>query len=334
MSVAHPRVAQLGVGYWGKNLARSLSEIGALGAVIELDPMLSSAAADAYQVPALSLDAALADSSIDAVSIATRAESHFYFARRTLAAGKHVFVEKPLVLDPAEADELIAMAEANGRVLMVGHLLRYHPKFVHMLEIVRSGEFGPLRHVYSDRLSLGKIRTEENVLWSFAPHDISMILALIGEQPATVSAQGSRLIGAPIEDWTSVQMRFPSGIAAEIRASWLHYRKVQKIVAVCRDATIVFEDSEADWNRKLAIHPFSIATENGFPVPSRSDPIFPETAFAEPLKRECEHFVSCIVNGTRPLTDGSEGKAVLDVLRAAEAAMSDYHDQEAEAVDG
>jgi predicted dehydrogenase len=323
MTTASPRVAQLGVGYWGKNLARNFSEIGALAAVMELDPALANAASSALGVPAISFEQALADPSIDAISVATRAETHFAFARQAIEAGKHVFVEKPLVLDLAEADTLIAMAKAADRVLMVGHLLRYHPKFAHMLELVRSGGYGPLRYVYSDRLSLGKIRTEENVLWSFAPHDISMILALTGEEPTAVTAQGSAMINPAIEDWSTVQLAFPSGVRGEIRTSWLHYAKVQKIVAICRDASIVFEDSAADWDRKLAVHPYAVVVQNGIPVPKRGETLYPATDFAEPLKLECQHFVSCIAQGSAPLTDAAEGKAVLRVLQAAETAMKE-----------
>lgn len=321
MTTDFPRVAQLGVGYWGKNLARNFAEIGALAAIMELDPTLSATASATLGVPAVSLDEALADPMIDAISVATRAETHFTFAHRALEAGKHVFVEKPLVLDPAQADTLIALATEKKRVLMVGHLLRYHPKFAHMLELVRSGRYGPLRYVYSDRLSLGKIRTEENVLWSFAPHDISMILALAGEEPIAVTAQGMAMIDPAIEDWSTVQLTFPSGVRGEIRTSWLHYAKVQKIVAVCRDASIVFEDSAADWDCKLAVHPYAIAIENGLPVPKRGEAIYPDTPFAEPLKLECQHFISCIVEDRAPLTDASEGKAVLKVLQAAESSM-------------
>jgi len=321
MTASSPRVAQLGVGYWGKNLARNFSEIGALAAVMELDPALAQTASSTLGVPAISFEDALADPSIDAISVATRAETHFQFARRAIEAGKHVFVEKPLVLDLAEADTLIAIAAAADRVLMVGHLLRYHPKFAHMLDIIRSGEYGPLQYVYSDRLSLGKIRTEENVLWSFAPHDISMILALTGEEPSIVTAQGSAMVDPAIEDWSTVQLAFPSGVKGEIRTSWLHYAKVQKIVAICRDASIVFEDSAAEWDRKLAVHPYAVAVENGIPVPKRGETLYPATDFAEPLKLECAHFVSCIAQGNAPLTDAAEGKAVLRVLQAAEAAM-------------
>jgi UDP-2-acetamido-3-amino-2,3-dideoxy-glucuronate N-acetyltransferase len=321
MMAGAPRVAQLGVGYWGKNLARNFAETGALAAIMELNPALSASASATLGVPAISLDDALADPAIDAISIATRAETHFTFARRALQAGKHVFVEKPLVLDPAEADALIALAAEKERVLMVGHLLRYHPKFAHMLELVRSGQYGPMRYVYSDRLSLGKIRTEENVLWSFAPHDISMILALAGEEPISVTAQGKAIVDPSIEDWSTVQLAFPSGVRGEIRTSWLHYAKVQKIVAVCRDASIVFEDSAADWERKLAVHPYAVTVENGIPVPKRGEVIYPDTPFAEPLKLECQHFISCIAENRVPLTDASEGKAVLKVLQAAETSM-------------
>ena len=315
------RVAQLGVGYWGKNLARNFSEIGALVAVAELDEELARTASQSLGVPAAGFDSLLADPDIDAISIATRAESHFEYANRALDAGKHVFVEKPLVLDPAEADLLIAKANSKNLVLMVGHLLRYHPKFNQMLQIVKSEKYGKLCYVTSERMSLGKIRTEENVLWSFAPHDISMVLALTEESPSSISAQGTALVNPAIEDIATAQFRFPSGVGGEIRTSWYSYKKLQKIVAICETATIVFEDSEAEWDKKLSIHPITIETKNDLPVPVRGEVEFPLIPIAEPLKLECQHFVDAIANGTQPRSDGEEGKCVLQCLQAAQSAM-------------
>lgn len=314
---AAPQIALVGAGYWGRNLARNFAELGALAAIVDTHAQTASAIAVANGARVDTLDAVLMDDTIQGVAIATRAETHFTLAKMAVEAGKHVYVEKPLVLDVDEADALIAMAADAGRVLMVGHLLRFHPKFEQMLEIVRSGQFGPLQHIYSDRLSLGKIRTEENVLWSFAPHDISMLLALAGEDPVAVSAQGTAVVNEGIADSASIQLRFPSGIRAEVRASWLHFRKVQQIVALCRDATIVFEDSEPEWDRKLSIHPYSIELSNGLPIPERGEVIYPSTPRDEPLRRECRHFLDCIAAGSRPVTDGEEGRAVLKVLQAA-----------------
>ena len=317
-----PKVAVAGVGYWGRNLARNFAELGSLAGVIDNFPATANEVAAANGTVVLTLDEALADPSVDGIAIATTAVTHFEVARAALNAGKHVFVEKPLVLDETDADELIALAGDRGRLLMVGHLLRYHPVFRRMLELVRSGEFGPVRYIHSDRLSLGKVRTEEDVLWSFAPHDISMVLALAGEEPDTVTAQGAAVLNPAIADVATAQLGFPSGVKASIKASWLHYRKVQQIVAVCDKATIVFEDSEADWNRKLAIHEHGFEMQQGAPVLSRGDHRYVEVPTDEPLKCECRHFLERMADGETPLTDGREGRAVLRVLRRATADMA------------
>lgn len=317
-----PQVAVVGVGYWGKNLARNFAELGALAAVVDNHPATAADVAAACNVSARSFDEVLSDAEIDGVAIATRAETHHQLASRALEAGKDVFVEKPLVLDASEADALISQAEGLGRVLMVGHLLRYHPIFERMLELVGSGKFGGLRYVASERLSLGKIRTEEDVLWSFAPHDISMVLALAGEAPAGVTAQGAAFINPSINDFVTAQLAFPGGLKAELRASWMHYRKVQRLTAICDNATLVFEDSEPEWSRKLAIHAHSVTEQNGVPIPSRGEVSYVEVGRAEPLKLECTHFLDCIAGRARPRTDGSEGKDVLRVLRQATEAMA------------
>lgn len=313
----------VGVGYWGKNLARNFAELGALGAVVDSNTAVAEAVSLQTGAAIRAFDDVLADPAINGVVIATRAETHFQLAKRALTAGKHVFVEKPLVLDEDEAEQLIAHAASVGRVLMVGHLLRYHPIFCRMLEIVQSGEYGRLRYVYSDRLSLGKIRTEEDVLWSFAPHDLSMVLALANAEPISVTAAGAAMVNAAIADFATLQLSFADGLKADIRASWLHFRKVQQIVAICDRATIVFEDSEPDWTRKLTVHPHQIAVDDaGYPVPQRGEKFHVDVPQAEPLKEECRHFLACISGEAQPATDGAEGRRVLSVLRRASVIMA------------
>lgn len=316
------KVVVIGVGYWGRNLARTFAELGALGAVVDANAKAAQEISERTGAPARDLEDVLADNAISGVAIATRAETHYALAKRALASGKHVFVEKPLVLDEGQAEALIRQASEADRVLMVGHLLRHHPAFRRMLEIVRSGEYGPLRYVCSDRLSLGKIRTEENVLWSFAPHDISMILALTGEEPDRVTAQGAAFVNSAIADIATAQLGFPSGVHADIRASWMHYRKVQRIVALCEKASIVFEDSETEWGRKLAVHEHLVEIENDLPIPRRGEMRFVEVPYEEPLKSECAHFLARMADGEPPLTDGHEGLAVLRVLQRASDEMA------------
>jgi predicted dehydrogenase len=314
------RIAVVGVGYWGKNIARSFAELGALGAIVDNDPDNAAAVSELTGAPIRTFNAVLADSAISGIAIATRAETHFQLAKEALAAGKHVFVEKPLVLDRNEADILIAQASEAGLTLMVGHLLRYHPLFQRMLQIVHSGDYGALRYVYSDRMSLGKIRMEEDVIWSFGPHDVSMVLALAGAEPVTVTAQGKDIVNVGISDYATVQLTFVNGLKADIRTSWLSHKKAQQCVAICDRATIVFEDSVADWAQKLAVHHFEVVTENGLPVPKRGEMHYVEVVKAEPLKAECEHFLACL-GGRPPLTDGAEGRAVLQVLQMASDAL-------------
>jgi predicted dehydrogenase len=313
-------VAVIGVGYWGQNIARCFSRLGWLAAIVDADPAQAKNVSDALNCPVLKFNEVLSDPAVIGVAIATRAETHFGLARQALAAGKHVFVEKPLVLNEIDADQLIEQAQTAGRVLMVGHMLRYHPLFRRMLDIVTSGDHGALRHVSSDRMSLGKIRTEENVLWSFAPHDVSMVLVLAGAEPQTVSAQGASFVTVGIADVASMHMGFAGGVTADIRTSWISHRKLQQCIAVCDRASIVFEDSEKDWNRKLSIHPHTISIENGLPVPKRGDVSYVVVPEAEPLLEECLHFVDCL-QGATPLTNGAEGRAVLRVLQRAAESM-------------
>jgi predicted dehydrogenase len=313
-------VAVIGVGYWGQNIARSFSRLGCLAAIVDENAVQAKTVSSALNCPVLQLGQVFSDAGITGVAIATRAETHFELARQALNAGKHVFVEKPLVLKEAEADQLIALAQSLGRVLMVGHLLRYHPLFRKMLEIVSSGDHGALRHVYSDRMSLGKIRTEENVLWSFAPHDVSMVLALVGTEPQLVSAQGASFVTSGIADVASMHMSFAGGVTADIRTSWVSHKKLQQCIAVCDRASVVFEDSEKEWSRKLSVHPHVITVENELPVPKRGEVSYVEVPEAEPLLAECQHFVECL-HGALPLTNGAEGRAVLRVLQRATESM-------------
>jgi len=321
-SAGSGQVAVVGVGYWGRNLARNFAELGALSAIVDTNAAAAAEIATRTGGEVRTFADVLADPAIPGVVIATRAETHFEIAMAALDAGKHVYVEKPLVLDEAEADALIARADEAGRALMVGHLLRYHPVFREMLEIVRSGKYGRLRYIYSDRLNLGKIRTEENVMWSFAPHDISMVLALAGEEPDRVTAQGAAFVTPPIADIVSVQLKFPGGVQAAIRSSWIHFEKAQQLVAICDDATIVFEDSQTEWGRKLGVHEHLIELEHGIPVPRRGPMRFIDIPYEEPLQRECAHFLSCLAGQSAPLTDGREGRAVLRVLQRATDAIA------------
>ena len=316
------RTAHIGCGYWGKNLARNFAELGVLAAVVDAHQPTVEKMAEQTGARVATFAEVLADPSIDAVSFATLAESHFSVAMQALKAGKHVFVEKPLALDPAEAETLIATAAAADRRLMVGHLLQYHPVFIKLREMVAGGAIGSLRYVYSNRQSLGKFRVEEDVLWSFAPHDVSMILALAGAECTSVSAQGAVVVTPGIADWALAQLQFANGLRAHIQVSWLHPFKEQRLVAIGDQGMLVFEDSAADWADKLKLYRHKIDRSGPVPVPAAAQAERIEVERSEPLRAECQHFLDAISAGTAPRTDGCEGLAVLKVLHAASACLA------------
>lgn len=316
-------IAHIGYGYWGRNIARNLAELGCLGAVVDADPAAAEAGAKALGVPAATLERALADAKIDGVSIASPAAMHAAQIEAALEAGKHVFVEKPLALDLRAAEELCLLAESRGLRLMVGHLLQYHPAFLRLRQMVEEGVFGRLLHVQSNRLSLGKLRTEENVLWSFAPHDVSMVLALFGAEPVDVSAEGSAFMTPGVADIVSVALRFADGGSAHIHASWLNPFKEHRLTLIGEKAMAVFEDSTPDWNEKLRLYRHRFDRTGAVPTPVKADAEAVPVPQAEPLKEECRHFVECIERGLVPRTDGREGLRVLKVLDQAERALAD-----------
>jgi len=315
------RIAQLGCGYWGKNLARNFHELGALAAVHDTDADCAARHSEQYAVPALAYAEILADPGIDGVAIAAPAELHASLAREALLAGKHVFVEKPLALDVDTAEALCRLAEERGRVLMVGHLLQYHPAFLALKALVADGALGRLQYLYSNRLNLGKVRREENILWSFAPHDISMILALVGGEPDQVSATGACYLHKVIADVTTTHLSFPGGEHAHVFVSWLHPFKEQKLVVVGDHGMAVFDDREP-WESKLVVYPHRIDWKDGMPVPNKAEGASVALEAAEPLRAECTHFLDCIAGTTRCRTDGREGLRVLRVLAAAEQSMA------------
>jgi len=325
MNNAHnelPGVAVVGSGYWGRNLVRNYHALGALRLICDKNETLLAHFQQQYPgvEVCLSLQSVLDREDIHGVVIATPAETHFRLAREALLAGKHVYVEKPLVLDEGEARELIGIAEDRRLTLMVGHLLQYHPVFVKLRELASSGELGRINYIYSHRLNLGKIRREENILWSFAPHDISMILALAGEDPEYVLATGGNYLHKRIADVTTTHLEFPSGLQAHIFVSWLHPFKVQQLVVVGDRMMAVFDDTRP-WEDKLLLYPHEIKWENHLPVPVKAEPERVQVPEAEPLRCECEHFLHCIQTGGRPLTDGREGLAVLRVLNASQKSL-------------
>jgi UDP-2-acetamido-3-amino-2,3-dideoxy-glucuronate N-acetyltransferase len=323
-NTAHPNVAVIGTGYWGKNLVRNYADLGALKLICDKSETLLTQLKKRHpQIETcLALNDVLGRADIEGVAIATPAETHFTIAREALLAGKHVYVEKPLVLLESQAAELINLSQEQRRTLMVGHLLQYHPAFVILKELASAGDLGRINYIYSHRLNLGKIRREENILWSFAPHDISMILALAGEEPESVLATGGNYLHRKIADVTTTHLEFPSGLKAHIFVSWLHPFKEQKLVVVGERKMAVFDDTRP-WNEKLLIYPHEIRWQNYIPVPSTATPEYVNVTEMEPLKLECEHFLRCISTGQSPMTDGQEGLRVLRVLNSSQRSLNE-----------
>jgi UDP-2-acetamido-3-amino-2,3-dideoxy-glucuronate N-acetyltransferase len=316
-----PKVACIGAGRWGVNLIRNFHDLEALTLICENDAERLSAAAARYPgvEPTDSFESVLADARIGAVAIATPAETHGALVRRALLAGKDVFVEKPLCLSVEEGRSLIALASAQQRILMVGHLLWYHPAITKLKQLVDDGELGRVRYIYSNRLNLGMIRREENILWSFAPHDISVILGLIGEMPHQVQAQGGNYLHDGIADVTVSLLSFPSGVKAHVFVSWLHPYKEQKLIVVGERQMAVFDDLADE--HKLTLYPHVILWKGQTPVPNKAKgrPVALEKH--EPLRAECEHFLDCVQSRRPPRTNGPEGLRVLTVLQQCQDAL-------------
>lgn len=313
-----PRVAVIGCGYWGKNLVRNFHQLGRLAMVADTtEAGQQTAAGLAPGVPvAASIESAL-QSDATGVVISTPAETHFELVRQALAAGKDVFVEKPLALAPEEGAELVRLAEAQGRILMVGHVLEYHPAVVRLHELVKAGDLGKVQYIYSNRLSLGKVRREENILWSFAPHDVAIILRLMGSLPLQVVATGGAYVQPNIADVTVTNLLFDNGVRAHIHVSWLHPFKEQRLVVIGSRKMASFDDVA----KQLVLYDQRVEVEKGQPVPVKGEGETVEFARDEPLRLECQAFLSAIATRTPPLTDGRSGLAVLRVLGAAQRSL-------------
>ncbi len=321
-NVIKKTIAVIGAGYWGKNLVRNFHALGALAMVVDPSPIIQERMGLEY--PGIhvtdSLQDALAAEEVQGVAIATPAETHGTLIREALQAGKDVYVEKPLCLAESEAADLIHLADEHSRILMVGHLLWYHPVLLHLKEMIRQGELGRVHYIYSNRLNMGKLRREENVLWSFAPHDVSVILGLLEEMPETVQAQGGNYLHQRIADVTVTMLSFASGIKAHIFVSWLHPFKEQKLVVVGDKAMAVFDDT-APWEKKLLVYPHHVEWHGNMPLAVKAEgeavPVQPQ----EPLRNECAHFLECLVSRQPPRTDGAEGLRVLRVLNASQSSL-------------
>lgn len=316
-------LALIGAGYWGKNLARNFNALGALHTLCDLNQAtLDSYGAEYAQVrKTSSIETLWADSEVRQIAIAAPAVHHYKLAKAAILAGKDVYVEKPLCLEVGEAVELTELAQRHERVLMVGHLLQYHPHVRRLQELVGSGVLGPIRYITSNRLSLGKFRREENVLWSFAPHDISVILSLAGNRlPELVACTGVGHLTPGVEDVAVVTLAFAGSLRAHVHVSWVSPFKEQKLTVVGRDALAVFDDTKP-WAEKLALYRnYTDETRSGM-VPRKTIAEYMQLPEAEPLRSECQHFLDCCGNRQIPRTDGAEGGRVLQVLQAAQSSL-------------
>ncbi|MGA2757449.1 MAG: Gfo/Idh/MocA family oxidoreductase [Solirubrobacteraceae bacterium] len=323
MNGSRVSVGLVGLGYWGPNLARNFAALPECELAWCCDADAERRERFAGQFPSArftdDLDELLGDRALDAVVLATPVPTHASLAVAVLEAGKHCFVEKPLAQSVADAELAVAAAAAAGRALMVGHLLEYHPGVLMLKEIVDSGELGELRYIYGNRLNLGQLRADENALWSLGAHDVSVVLALAGEEPYELSARGESYMREGIEDVVFGFMRFPSGLAAHLHLSWLDPHKERRFTVVGAKRMATFDDMEVE--RKVTIY------DKGFDEKSNSyiarageirSPLVPKT---EPLALECRHFIECVRDGVRPRSDGESGLRVVRVLEGLQAEL-------------
>lgn len=314
------QVAVVGCGAWGKNLVRCFAELGCLGAVADHHPTTVDAAAARYGSRALTLEQILAEPSIQAVAIATQPSTHHDLARRALLAGKHVFVEKPLALDFEHGEDLTNLARRLDRRLMVGHILQYHPALSKLQSLIAAGAIGRVLRLQANRMNLGAIRSEEDVLWCLGPHDVSVILALVGAEPSEVRAVAGYHLRNTIADAVTLHLAFPGGEQAQINLSWLHPVKEHRLTVIGTQGMIVFDDS-APWQRKLLLYRHVVNLAGHAATTVRADPVPVAVEESEPLKLECRHFIDCITLGQDPTTNGEEALRVMRVLALASEAM-------------
>jgi len=324
------RIGVIGCGYWGPNLVRDFSEIDGVKIITCADLAKERLELIKKKFPEISVTtdsaAVINDKSIDAVVIATPAHTHYAIARESLKFGKHTFVEKPLAFAPEEAEELITLSEKMKKVLMVGHTFEFNPAVEKIRECIKKKELGDVYYITSRRLNLGKIREDINAMWNLAPHDVSILIYLLGTMPTEVKAWGACFLQNGIEDFVTVMLAFPGNIIANILVSWLDPLKVRDMVIVGSKKMILYDD--VDNEGKIRIYDkgadklISPQAFGEYQIKLRAgDILIPKLPMYEPLKKECEHFVKCIENNKVPLTDGRNGLRVVKVLAAAQESL-------------
>lgn len=323
------QIAVVGVGGWGKNLARNYFQIPECSLKYLCDLDEKKLKQMAMQLPGTPVTTRyqelLADPELQAIVIATPAPSHYGLTKAALAAGKDVYVEKPFTLKVPEAEELIRIADGEGRILMVGHLLEYHPVINRLKQLVDSGELGDIHYMYNQRVNLGTVRPDENALWNFAPHDISSILYLLGKEPSDVAARGQSYLKRGVEDVVFLTLNFNNHSMAHIHVSWLDPHKIRKITIVGSKKMAVFDDVDA--NEKLRLYDKGAAYASDYNTFAEyvalrfGDIVIPYVKVGEPLRLECLHFLECVRDRRQPLSDGRDGLRVVKVLDAAQRSL-------------
>lgn len=308
------KLSVIGCGYWGKNHIRTLSEMGAMYAVHDANSDHARQIADQFGCLALDEKDILASES-DGIVIATPAVTHAQWVRQVLEHDKHVLVEKPLCLDVKEGEALLALARDKNRLLMVGHLLRYHTGFKAVEAYVAAGKLGRLFYIKSNRLSHGKFRTEEDVWWSFAPHDISMVLALLKETPTDVNVIQGSYLQPDIRDKADAYFCFKSGVDVSIHVNWLSPYKEHRLTVVGEKGMLVFDDTQ-EWGSKVALYQTPVVWEGDTPIANKYESEYIQVNPCEPLKEQAKHFIDCIEKKNDPVTNGEEGLAVLNILNS------------------
>ena len=306
-------ISVVGCGYWGKNLVRNFSELGVLHSVSDTNAEAANSYANQYQVKNLTFNETINDENVKGVVLTVPAKLHASMAIDAMNKGKHVFVEKPLALNEIDVKLMIETAKENNIKLMAGHLLNYHPIFKEIKKIVNEGQIGKLEYIQSNRLSFGKFRTEEDIVWSFAPHDISMILALANEKPSIVKRNSKSIIKENHADIANIYMEFPSGLKSNISVSWLNPNKEQKLVLTGSSAILIFDDTKP-WDEKLSLYSYDVKNTENLINFKKSSVKFIDVTEEEPLKNECKHFTEVVNQNIQPLTDGYEGLKVIEVL--------------------
>ncbi len=320
------RVGVVGLGYWGPNLARNFDRLAECELAWICDPSEAARSRWATAFPgvgvAARLEDLLEDPDLDAVAVATPVPTHAELAVQVLQAGKHCFVEKPLAQSVAEAEEVVAAAHEAGRLLMVGHLLEYHPGLQKLKQIAASGELGQIHYIYGNRLNLGKLRAEENALWSLGAHDVSVLLHLAEEEPTECTAMGESYMREGVEDVVFCYLRFPSGVAAHLHLSWLDPHKERRFTIVGSRKMATFDDMELE--RKLTVYDKGFDEDfssYGEYIARSGDVWSPRVGNDEPLRIECRHFVECVRDGVAPRSDGQSGLRVVRVLESLQRSL-------------